>query len=72
MLRAEHPEAGSSPLAFDTQFPQPLWRQYFIILVKNLVRTGPLTTRLHIKAVCFKLSKVLSVPCEVAAELRLP
>lgn len=39
VLRAEQPEAGSSPLAFDTQFPQPLWRQYFIILVKNLVRT---------------------------------
>ena len=35
--RLEQPEAGSSPLAFESPFPQPLWRQYLIILVKNLV-----------------------------------
>lgn len=35
--RLEQPEPGSSPLAFDDPYPQPLWRQTLIILVKNLV-----------------------------------
>ena len=38
MSRLEQPEAGSSPLHFANQYPQPLWRQTLIILVKNLVR----------------------------------
>ena len=41
--KLEQPEAGSSPLHFDNQFPQPLWRQTLIILVKNLVRRLPAT-----------------------------
>ena len=35
--RLSQPEAGSSPLAFATEYAQPLWRQYLIILAKNMV-----------------------------------
>ncbi len=35
--RLGQPEAGSSPLAFATEYAQPLWRQYLIILTKNVV-----------------------------------
>lgn len=41
MSKLEQPEAGSSPLHFANQYPQPLWRQTLIILVKNLVRRLP-------------------------------
>ena len=37
MEKLSQPEAGSSPLAFATEYAQPLWRQYLIILAKNLV-----------------------------------
>lgn len=37
VTKLEQPDPGSSPLAFDDQFPQPMWRQTFIILVKFLV-----------------------------------
>ena len=35
--RLSQPEPGSAPLAFKTEYAQPLWRQYVIILAKNLV-----------------------------------
>ena len=31
------PALGSVPLAFAAPFPQPLWRQYLIILTKNVL-----------------------------------
>ena len=46
MSRLEQPEAGSSPLHFANQYPQPLWRQTLIILVKNLVRRLPASSKL--------------------------
>ena len=35
--RLSQPEPGSSPIAFPSAFPQPLWRQYTIILTKNII-----------------------------------
>ena len=37
MERLSQPEPGSSPIAFTSAFPQPLWRQYTIILTKNII-----------------------------------
>jgi len=35
--RLSQPEQGSAPIAFPSAFPQPLWRQYVIILTKNII-----------------------------------
>ena len=54
--RLSQPEQGSSPIAFPSAFPQPLWRQYVIILTKNIISywrcaacetRGPATISVH-------------------------
>jgi hypothetical protein len=50
VAKLSQPEPGSSPLAFDTEYAQPLWRQFVIILAKNLVSYWRRVSALQIQA----------------------